>query len=83
MGWVNEVCSLLFSYIIALDTVEETVLLLVDIWAICHLYTCSVPKSCLTLCSPMDCSLPGSSVYGISWARMLEQIATSFSRGSS
>ena len=44
---------------------------------------CVWAQSCLTLCSPMDCSLPGSSVYGISWARMLEQIATSFSRGSS
>ena len=25
---------------------------------------CSVPQSCLTLCDPMDCSLPGSSVHG-------------------
>ena len=24
-----------------------------------------VAQSCLTLCDPMDCSLPGSSVYGI------------------
>ena len=30
-----------------------------------------VAQSCLTLCDPMDCSLPGSSVYGISQARML------------
>ena len=27
---------------------------------------CSDAQSCLTLCNPMDCSLPGSSVYGIS-----------------
>ena len=52
MGWVNEVCSFSFSYIIALDVVEEAVLLVVDIWAICTLYMCSVLKSCLTLCSP-------------------------------
>ena len=26
---------------------------------------CLVAKSCLTLCDPIDCSLPGSSVYGI------------------
>ena len=26
---------------------------------------CSVTKSCLTLCDPMDCSPPGSSVHGI------------------
>ena len=32
---------------------------------------------------PMDCSLPGSSVHGISQARILEKFATSFSRGSS
>ena len=32
---------------------------------------------------PMDCSLPGSSVYGVSQARMLEWVAISFSRGSS
>ena len=40
-------------------------------------------QSCPTLCSPMDCSLPGSSVHGISQARILEWVATSFSRGSS
>ena len=38
---------------------------------------------CPTLCDPMDCSLPGSSVYGILQARILEWIAISFSRGSS
>ena len=31
----------------------------------------------------MDCSLPGSSVHGIFWARILEWVAISFSRGSS
>ena len=39
--------------------------------------------SCLTLCHPMDCSLPGSSVHGIFQAIVLEWIAISFSRGSS
>ena len=34
-------------------------------------------------CDPMDCSLPGSSVYGFSQARILEWVAISFSRGSS
>ena len=33
---------------------------------------CLVAKSCLTLCNPMDSSLPGSSVPGISQARILE-----------
>ena len=34
-------------------------------------------------CNPMDCSLPGSFVYGILQARILEWLAISFSRGSS
>ena len=34
-------------------------------------------------CNPMDCSLPGSSVYEISQARILEWVVISFSRGSS
>ena len=42
-----------------------------------------VTQTCLTLCNPMDCSLPGSSVYGIFQARVLEWVAMSFSRGSS
>ena len=42
-----------------------------------------VPQSCLTLCDPMDCGPPGSSVDGILQARILEWVATSFSRGTS
>ena len=42
-----------------------------------------VAQSCLTLCDPRDCSLPGSSVHGIFQARVLEWVAISFSRGSS
>ena len=42
-----------------------------------------VAQSCLTLCGPMDCSLPGSSLHGILQARVLEWVAISFSRGSS
>ena len=38
-----------------------------------------VTQSCLTLCDPMDCSLPGSSVHGILQARVLEWVAISFS----
>jgi len=37
----------------------------------------------LTLCDPVDCSLPGSSVHGILQARTLEWVAIPFSRGSS
>ena len=41
-----------------------------------------VAQSCPTLCDPMDCSPPGSSVHGIFQARILEWVAISFSRGS-
>ena len=44
---------------------------------------CSVAQSPLTLCNPMDYSLPGSSVHGILQARILEWVAISFSRGLS
>ena len=36
----------------------------------------------LTLCDPMDCSLPDSSVHGILQARLLEQVAISSSKAS-
>ena len=40
-------------------------------------------QSCPTLCDPVDCSLPGSSVRGISQARILEWFAITSSRESS
>ena len=42
-----------------------------------------VAQSCPTLCDPVDCSLPGSSVLGILQARILEWVAIPFSRRSS
>ena len=42
-----------------------------------------VAQSCPTLCNPMDCNPPGSTVHGVSQARLLEQVAISFFRGSS
>ena len=42
-----------------------------------------VIQSCPTLCNPVDCSPPGSSVHGILQARILEWVAISFSRQSS
>ena len=44
---------------------------------------CMCTQSCLTLCDPMVCSLPVSSVHGIFPARILEQAAISFYRVSS
>ena len=43
----------------------------------------NVAQSCPTLCDPMDCSPPGSSVHGIFQAIVLEWTAISFSSGSS
>ena len=40
-------------------------------------------QSCLTFCSPVDCSLPVSPVHGILQARLLEGVAMPSSRGSS
>ena len=49
--------------------------------------TCNIlipcTQSCLTLCNPIGCSLPGSSVHRIFQARILEWVAISFSRGAS
>ena len=42
-----------------------------------------VSQLCLTVCDPMDCSQPGSSVHEILQARILEWVAIPFSRGSS
>ena len=42
-----------------------------------------VTQSCLTLCDPIDCSPPGSSVYGIPQVGILEWVAISFYRGFS
>ena len=46
-----------------------------------NVYVCA--QWCLTLCNPMDCSLPGSSVHGIFQVRILEWVTISFSKGSS
>ena len=62
-------------------------------WSVClslwEYYTvlitirCLIAQLCPTPCNPTDCSPPGSSVLQISQARILEQVAISFSRGSS
>ena len=42
-----------------------------------------VTQLCLTLCNPMDCSPPGSSVHEVLQTRILEWVAIPFSRGFS
>ena len=49
-GAVKLFCIIILYYTIVVDT--------------CHHMLCLVDQSCLTLCDPMDCSPPGSSVHG-------------------
>ena len=51
--------------------------------AFCSSVQCSATQLCPTLLQPNGCSLPSSSVNGISQARILECVAISYSRGSS
>ena len=45
----------------------------------CVFLLCMLSQSCQTLCDPLDCSPPGSSVHGIFQARVLEWSAITFS----
>ena len=60
-----------------LSTVRETVRYLFKLCA------CLVTQSCPALCNPLDCSPAGSSIQGISQAKIQEWVAISYSRGSS
>ena len=40
-------------------------------------------QSCTTLCNPVDCTLPSSSIHGLLQARLMEWVAKPFSRASS
>ena len=51
--------------------------------AVKNWHMCMHAQLCLTLCDPMDCSPPGSSVHGTVQARILEWVAISFCTGSS
>ena len=52
-------------------------------WVMTKVVLCSVARSCLTLCDPVGCSPPGSSVPGILQERTLEWVAMPSSRRSS
>ena len=59
---------------------KESTLTYTTQWMGYPAYVCSVTQSCPTLCNPMDCSLPGSSVHGILQVRILEWVDISCSR---
>ena len=61
-----------------LELASHRLLTMIDIQNIC---VCSVTRSCPTLCDPMDCSPPGSSVHEIFQGRILEWVAISISGG--
>ena len=69
--------SYLSCHVLHVATTLLTYLLVVTV-SVCR--TVLVAQSCLTLCDPIDCSLPSFSVHGIPQARMLECIAIPFSR---
>ena len=51
-------------------------------WDECYVCVCSIAQVCPSLCNPVDCRPPGSSVHGILRERILEWVAISYSRGS-
>ena len=72
--------SYLSCHVLHVATTLLTYLLAVTV-SVCR--TVLVAQSCLTLCDPTNCSLPGFSVHGILQAKILEWIAIPFSRGTS
>ena len=71
--------QLLYFYMGGILLVEFFFLLITSL----HESESELTQSCLTLCDPMDCRVPDSSVHGIFQTRVLEWVAISFSRGSS
>ena len=67
------VCDLTSKSLIHLESI------LVDGVKKCSAAAAKLRQSCLTLCDPIDSSLPGSPVPGILQARTLEWVAISFS----
>ena len=78
---------IIFKHLLGINSIESccvnTIKIRTFLLPFDYLCVCSVAQSSLTLCDPVDCSPWGFSVHGISQARILEQVAISFSRGSS
>ena len=75
--WLTSLCIIGFSFIHLIRTDSNVFFL--RFFSIIGYMIREVAQSCPTLCNPMDCSLPGSSVHGIFQARVLEWVAISFS----
>ena len=76
LSCITDISSIFWSIIFQEITFHVTYKLLVCVYVL-------VTQSCLTLCDPMDCSSPGSSIHGNLQKRILEWVAMPFSRGSS
>ena len=78
--WILIVFWSILEYIVGLITFRYICVNAGDI--IAFIFYASITQLCPTLCHPVDCSPPGSSVRGILQARILEWVAISSSRGS-
>ena len=70
-------------FICCLSSMMMMMMTMMMMMCVCMCVCVLAAQLCLTLCEPMNCSLPGSSVHGILQARTLEWIAIPFFRGSS
>ena len=74
---------LMIIFVDLLSVIPCFVVLAADLeFILYYMCVCLVDWSYLTLCNPMGCSLPGSSVHGFLQARLLEWVAIPFSTGS-
>ena len=76
----KNILKLVFKMQSKLSCMISLTILCVSLWRIVEVLA---TQSCLTLCDPMVCSPPSSSVLGILQARVLEREVIPFSRGSS
>ena len=84
LHWVGNISNPIITLSIGRNTMGRRQCCLWHLHSACVcVCTHTHDQSCLNLCNHVDCSLPGSSVHGISQARILEWVAVSFSRGSS
>ena len=72
----------IYSVTYACNEIKTSFIILGEYWKAC-VCMCLVAQLCPTLCDPMDCSPPASSVHGILQARILEWVAMPSSKVSS
>ena len=78
VGWLYIPIYICFLVII-INSIAFDLQIILEWMIICAAAAAKSLQSCPTLCDPMDCSPPGSSVHGIFQARVLEWGAIAFS----